>query len=526
MDTSRSSHGHLLRDIALDISSLHDPDLILTGLVRRVRVAVGCELAYVSLNDHESRSTEIRYSEGIRTSNYRAIRMPIGTGVLGMAAAGVTTESPDYLRDVAKLHIEDVDEAVQGEGVRAILSTPLRAGGEVLGALTVANRSSGAFHPGQRAILEDAALIGSIAVEVSSLRRDVARQDREFAAQLEQLAADGADDSMRLRVADELSSALASGRGTTDLLRIASDLVGGSVVIGDEESPSVAAHTIAVPLEAGGVIEITGDDGRWAAALGATIATYISTALLYERAIEDARHLRESEQVEHLIAPSRDDSTRPPRTGLAGAGPAAVTVIEIADPNRRRSALASVRRGLASEALATERRGSLIVVSRGASARSVLADTVAHSHGYGGHAICSHDAAIPNAFLEASLVARSMRTLRRPQELAEVADLGVVAFAIGNLNESVDAYVSSFLGPLLDDSTRGQRLLETALSYLDCHASVAEVATTLRIHENTVRQRLDRLDEVLPGWRSGPHSLDFHVALRTRSLLKPSMASS
>ncbi|WP_447522271.1 helix-turn-helix domain-containing protein [Salinibacterium sp. NYA9b] len=515
------SEAPILREVAEDISALHDPDLILTGLVRRVRSAVGCELAYLSLNESATRTTEIQFSDGILTPEYAAIRMPIGTGVLGMAAAGFMTESADYLRDVSRLHIESVDEAVTSEGVRAILSTPLRAGGDVVGALTVANRTAGAFTQRQKETLVEAALIGSIAVDVYNLRRRLETQTETSKREIESLLSSSEVETIQLRASDQFSAALAAGQGTVELLEIASTVVRGRVTIGDsDEGSSLADSATSIPLDAGGAIQVSDADPRLIQALAPTMATFISISLLYERAIENARHFRESEVVERVIEPARDGSGPSVRLGLPGTGSVEVTVIAIEDPNARRAALASLRKGMGRDAIAAERRGSIIVIVRSLPSRAErLSECVGSFTYFGGIAAAVSEADIPTAYAEAARLARSMRALHRPRELAAKASLGVVAFAVGGSGESAELYVADQLGPLMGGTSRDERLLETALRYLDTQGSVSGVASSLSIHENTVRQRMERLDQLLPGWREGPRSLDVHIALRTHAVL-------
>ncbi len=496
----------LLRDVAQDVTALRDPDLILTGVVRRVRAALGCDLAYISLNDAATQHTEIRFSDGIRTDEYAAIRMPIGTGVLGMAAAGITTESADYLGDVAKLHLEKVDAAVSGEGVAAILSTPLRAGDEVVGALTVANRHPGPFDDSQRAVLEDAALIGSLAVEIYSLRRRLIEQDEASRA-----------GSARLSLSDELVRALVAGSGTPELLEIVAHAVDGRACLGDVSSEAEPAWT-RVQLEPGGVVDIASNDAALVSALSPSITSFLSVSLNYEAAIEDARHLRESDLAERLLEPKDGLSGHPPRAGIPGEGPLEVHVIDIDDPNMRGAAINGLRRGLGRSALVVVRRAHIVVLMRMGSADRVLSELVDQRF-YAGRAVAPDETAIPRAFEEASLVAGSMRSLRRVKEIAARDELGVVAFALDKTAESAHALVHAYLGPLLGGSSRDARMLTTALLYLDSQGSVANVAEALSIHPNTVRQRLDRLDGLLPGWRGGPRTLDIHVALRTYALM-------
>ena len=112
-----------------------------------------------------------------------------------------------------------------------------------------------------------------------------------------------------------------------------------------------------------------------------------------------------------------------------------------------------------------------------------------------------------------------MRALNWASEVGTRQELGVVAFALEDTAGSAHRLVETYLAPLLTGAERESRLRETALAFLDAQGSVADVARALSIHPNTVRQRLDKLDELVPGWRHGPRSLDVHVALRAHALM-------
>ncbi len=514
--------GHstgLTQAIAEDLTALHDPDLILTSLVRRVRAALGCDLAYVSLNDPDARETRIRFADGVRTSEYASIRMPIGTGVLGLAAAGVTTESPDYLPDAARLHIEAVDVAVHVEGVRAILGTPLRAGGEVIGALTIANRTPGGFTAEQRTDLEDAALIASSAVEVYRLRHEIEDRRRVHDEQLSRLREHATVSAEQLALTQQLATALSRGQGSEQLVEIAATAIGGTVRLG--ELPADApGSTTAFPLETGGSVEVVGSDPRITDVLAPTIATFLSVALLYEHAIDDARHFREAELVERLVEPPSNLPGPAPRTGLPGAEPFEVIVAEIDDPLALRSALGRVRRLLGPRVISATRRGSATLIARSSShLRPILLEALHPFRYYAGIALADDDPGLPAGHAEAVLLARASRRLGRSGRLTSWDDLGVVAFAIGGGPADAREFVASHLAAIGGGSERNVALRQTALHYLDTRGSVPEVARRLAIHENTVRQRIGRLDVLIPGWRHGDKSLDVHVALRAQLLL-------
>ncbi len=76
--------------------------------------------------------------------------------------------------------------------------------------------------------------------------------------------------------------------------------------------------------------------------------------------------------------------------------------------------------------------------------------------------------------------------------------------------------IERFLGLPLDyDRQRGTALTETAWRYLENHGYLATTATALRVHPNTVKQGLDRIDKLLgPDWRHGSAMVDTHFALR------------
>ncbi len=508
----------LLREIAQDLTALHDPSLILTGVVRRVRATLGSDLAYISLNDAVTRETRITFADGVNTPEYAAIRMPIGTGVLGLAAAGVTAESPDYLPDVARLHVEDVDAAVGAEGVRAILGTPLRAAGEVVGTLTIANRVPGRFSADQRSALEDAALVASSAVEVYRLRRDLDEQALAHREEVARLREESSASIAQLSLSRELSTALARGLNSGQLVEIAATTLGGTVVI----SPTVDGENTSdtYPMEVGGGIEIRDSDPDIAAMLAPTVASFLSIALLYEHAIEDARHFREAELVERLVDPSAGPSSPPPRTGLPGTGDLDVLVVDMEDAQNVRPALARIRHLLGPRAIAATRRGSIIVIIRSdESAHGTLRAALDPFHHYAGIATTSDETALPVAHGAAALLARAAARLTRADRFTSWTDLGVVAFAMEGRPSDAHAFVSARLAPIASDSERDAALRATALHYLDTQGSVAEVARRLTVHENTVRQRVGRLDALIPGWR-GEQSLDVHVALRALLLLE------
>ncbi|AYF97870.1 helix-turn-helix domain-containing protein [Protaetiibacter intestinalis] len=70
---------------------------------------------------------------------------------------------------------------------------------------------------------------------------------------------------------------------------------------------------------------------------------------------------------------------------------------------------------------------------------------------------------------------------------------------------ALDGFIAELLGPVLAwDERRGARLVDTLGAYFDAGESRGATAATLRIHPNTVQQRLDRIQALLDGALADP----------------------
>src|SRR5699024_4050841 len=97
---------------------------------------------------------------------------------------------------------------------------------------------------------------------------------------------------------------------------------------------------------------------------------------------------------------------------------------------------------------------------------------------------------------------------------------GSLGLLLGASSESVADIVEATIGELLFyDESHNTELARTALAYLEKNRNVADTARELYVHENTVRQRLDRIKIILgSAWAVGTSALDVHLALRAWAL--------
>ena len=542
MTTSLPEPTRTFTEVARDISNVRDADLLLSSIARRARILLGTDTAYISLNDLDASETYIRSTDGVRSESYSKIRMPLGTGVLGLAASGVIAETPDYLPDEGKTHLPNIDRAVIDEGVRAILGAPLRVAGKVVGALLVANRSPGAFTPQQRERLEQIASLTATAVELVSAKENESHAAAKAAAAESARDRTIADATNRAELEERLSQALAEGAGLVDIVTLAARITGAHIrvtVPSGAELASSAAHG-----DVGGAYEETaaliGDSGPGTVTargeepfqnpgiIAATTARYASIALLYERTIDEVRHFHENEIVSKLL--SQPDAERPElsasviRRALGTEGALSVAVLTTADhddPSLRRL-LARVRPlTRAGFAVVSSYLGRVVVVARctGAELAARLGPLTEDLGHFGGIATTPEISSAPAAYAQAAGIAAAMRALDRPGIIATAAEAGVAGLLLKDGGDAgARAFLVAHLSPLIDQS-RGETLLRTALTFLDTRSSIHETGQALGIHPNTVRQRVERLDNALgPHWRRGARSLDVHVALRVWQL--------
>ena len=122
---------------------------------------------------------------------------------------------------------------------------------------------------------------------------------------------------------------------------------------------------------------------------------------------------------------------------------------------------------------------------------------------------------LPVSFREAQLALDSGTWEHGPGAIRTFEDLGVERLLAASPPDELDDFVATTLGPLLAyDEAQGGELLPTLAAWLETR-SVAETARRVFAHYNTVRKRLERIEELLGPVLTDPRrALDLAVALR------------
>ncbi|MBF6079765.1 helix-turn-helix domain-containing protein [Nocardia cyriacigeorgica] len=550
----------VLHDTATDLTGIRDVEAVLAAIVRRTRLLTGSDMAYISLNDYRTRETYIRKSDGVITQAYRTIRMPIGTGVLGKAAAGLSPyQSADYLADPDIVHLPHIDAIVRAEGVRAILGVPLNLHGSVIGALLIADRSPRSYPSGLIDLIDTVGKHAAVALdnaerfaEITSALDDLATQQDTHIGRVRQL-----QDVIALD--ERLIETVVGGRGLEGFVELAHQVLAAPAAVLDPAGGVLAAHpggawveTVGVsgpefagvvatgkpralrgytlvPAKAGGAhlatLVLAGAIPAAQGGLLERLAIFLTVLRLFDQVAHDAEQRQQFEVLDDILSERgvalEQVQRRAARFGLRAGDALTSIVIDTHGADHRRVD-EYVRRALgSSRALVAEHGGHIcVLVADGQHTVAALehefaAHGVMATIGFAGPAAGLDS--VRSMHRQAERALSTLQLLGRTGQSLDGARLGAVGLlldAAGALG--VDYEPLGEIAPLLDyDRDHATALTETAWTFLETNAGLAETAARLFIHRNTVRQRLARIAELLgPDWLDNTRRLDLHLALR------------
>lgn len=558
----------LLYETSTDLIAIRDVEAVLKAIVRRTRSLIGTDLAYLSLNDYGRSESYVRVTDGATTAAFRSIRIPLGGGVLGAVATGTApSQSADYPLDTTKSHFPTSDAAVIGEGVKAIMGVPLWASGKVIGALMVADRHAHAFGSDDIDLMESIGAHAAVALENARLFTEMAdaldrlhesrRQNDEHVRTLETLTA----------LDRRLMETLASDAILPGLQELISQALGaaawilapGRVAVGPDRGPgwgqdpaiqaaaesSRAANAPqSVTLSGGRFLVMAADAGGQhladilaadpaadPAAVTAVLersALVLSAAMLFERTLHDAQYRLQRDLIDELLSPRSEITDalkeRAQRFGVAEGTRLAVHAVGV-DADSRRHAMEVLRHAAQGRQLVAVHESFVCIVAAAPAdgAAGLLGQQAADrlaAEGIratiGSSRVVNGLGQLPRAFREARTAHNALLALGREGGAADLPGLGTAGMLVGATDSAfAEELLAVHLGALLDyDRQRGTELAKTAWCYFESGSSHTAAAARLRIHPNTMRQRLDRIDDVLsPAWRQGGRALDTHVAL-------------
>ncbi|MEW2524968.1 GAF domain-containing protein [Streptomyces sp. NPDC047071] len=569
LDQHRRREAELsaLFDTAGDLAALTDLDAVLRAIVRRARLLLGTDVAYLTLNDPAAGDTFMRVTDGCASATFQQLRLGMGEGLGGLVAQTARPyASADYRVDTRFQHTRAIDTGVGEEGLRGILGVPLRVGSRVIGVLYAADRSPRDFAPDQIALLASLADHAAVAIDGARLLEET----RAALVELNTATATAHAQSEALRRAaethDRLTDIVLRGGDVADVAEEIAALLDGGLVIQDADgtelarvgadAPGPPGRGVAASRSGGRAVHV---DGVWVSAVLAGPELLGSIALggrpdltdsdrrLFERASLDTalllllrRTVAEAEDrvrgellddlltAAHTSDPRRAErlALRARRLGVDLTEPTAVLVLRGEPDLRGRLAARAIRHARALRGLAGPQGGHVVLLAPTA-APGPLAERLAAELGealgapvtVGAAGPATGPAQLPAAHAEARRCLRALTVLGRAGEGASLPDLGFVGVLLGDRTD-VAGYVERVLGPVLAyDARRGTDLVRTLEAYFDQGGSPARAKDVLHVHVNTVVQRLERTARLLGAdWNTPARALELQLALRLNRL--------
>ncbi len=558
----REAEQTALYETANDLTAIRDVDAILAAIVRRARQLLGADMTYLSLNDEAEGASYMKVTDGSVSAEFRNLRLPLGTGLLGLVAqSGAPYYTDDYQSDERFLHRDYIDHAVGDERIRAILGVPLVVEGTVIGALLAGHRTVRAFPPEEVALLTSFAAHAAVALENARLFEATRAALADLDAANRRISEQARAVEVAAEAHDRLTDALLHGGGVDAVAAVLADVLDGRVCVLDDEGRALVGSPVEADLD--GALAETRSSGRSVEVPTPTGPLYVAAALagaqhlgtlviarseplgtagrrvvergavvtalvlLFSRTVSEAEDRVRGELLADLLSGRERDPVRlrerARRHHADLDGPVVLAVADLgADAGSgdlHRAARVAARLGSDGGGLGGAYDGRVVLVLPGADAATVgrtLHERLARGGDEPTVGVAGADA-VTAAWTAARSCLATLLTLGRTGEVSDPEGLGLARLVLGhNGPAELDAFVTGTLGPLLAyDERRGSRLVDTLEAWFAAGGGLAEAARRLHVHPNTVTQRLDRVTRLLgEGWRDPARALDLQLALQ------------
>lgn len=549
-----------LLDIARELASESDPEGVLDAIVRRARILMRTDLAYLTLYDPEVGDTFMRATDGSISARFQSVRLALGDGLGGLVAS---THKPywtaDYTDDQRFAHTRSIDTAVLDEGIIAICGTPLIVGSHFVGVLFAANRSPRPFTRDEVALLGSLATLAAVTLVQTRARADAEQALKALSEAHETVRQYAAGVEKAAAAHDRFASLVLEGGGVEGITRALVELLGGWAVLADEtgerrsESGPVPT-TLDIEAEAvwgtGRLLEV---DGVYVAPVSAMrdrlgtlviggidrltdpdrrtverAAVVTALVLLFERAAADSRQQERDRLLSDLVSPRGSAEERHTLVRSAGFNlqqPYCLLVVRGDDSIGSRSVLLATSTLAGEDALVGAHDGDTIALVPGVDPDG-LAKSMAAQLGrrsvttVAGVGPLTGVSGIPEAYAEGTRTLRALLALGRRGMGGAATELGFAGLVVGG-DPDIGDYVERVLGPVTTyDERRGTDLVGTLAAYFAAGASPRHAARKLHVHVNTVSQRLERVAALLgDSWQHPDRALEIQLALHLRELL-------
>ncbi|MEU1182522.1 GAF domain-containing protein [Streptomyces sp. NPDC005820] len=557
-------------DLVRRLASLRDSAGLLQEVVAQSRFLLGVDVAFILLPTADG-GLRIDIVDGSLGDALLGVVLRDGEGLGGeVMRSGRPLWSESYLDDGRLRRVRSVDSVVVSEHIGGVLGVPLRFGRSTLGVLLAADRRPRRFSDHEVELLAGLAAHAAVALRNAQLFEENQRAVADLRQSNEALKR---TDTLRRQAGElreQLTAEVLRGGGIPEVGRAVARAVGLPVQVfgadgtrldagpgaddidvvavigsaperwlsGQEPASRTAIgpdHLALVPIRmrdgcAGCLVAVSdariGDETVRLLEIGAMTAALVVAT---ERSVAEAELRTRGAFVTALLAGDGDDAELRRRAVAADIDIDAIGVVVVLDnagQDERAVAAAATRIAAELRGWVAQHAGRFVVLARQHDVASVRARIAALWDGdlpaAGGIAPAAGGvAAVRTGHEAARQTAAVLLALKLPGAVATAAEVGPYRSLFSHAGrDDIAAFVEAALGPVLAyDRARGRDLATTLEAFLGQSQHHARTCEQLRIHPNTLYQRLERIGELLgTGWREPGRTLQLQLALHLRGL--------
>lgn len=530
---------------------------IFAKIVHEAKLILQSDVGYISINSATENCTKVLATAGVNTECFSRIQMPLGTGVLGLVAERRRPVwTADHQNDPSVTHIESVDYAVKTEGIRGILGAPLMINGNPIGALMVADRGVRYYTHDEITAISMLASVTSIALENSRILDNQLQQVHQLSEQQisDQLKI---NNLIKIRNFDRAAfQLLKDNPNPAELQQLIEHTLNTTCVIYSKyhcqyfpPNPirriskainEILSSTTSKPVKIDkdihpvyfnnsviGIIQIDKANDDFIDKIIETASSVLTSICLTQEALDHAANQKIEVILESIIQGNTGSNELRVLHKLTGIDalsthPMRFSALKF---NGRSPSINELGKLVSGDTAITRHQNHFCILSQHKSENhnpiAEIKSSIADQELFyaGSSRIITKPESLGDAHKESLTYLATAESLQLANFCASPSTLGSTELFIGSNPTAIKVLEDSIAPIIRYDSEHNSELEFTAFTFLESGRSISKCASKLYIHQNTVRQRIERISNFLGhDWSIGPKNLDIHLALRMRRL--------
>lgn len=564
------------------LTELKNPKAVLESIVVRGRKLLGSDIAWLAGQTEDNRG-KILAIDGAYTEVIKSLSGPVDDGIAGRVRKTKSAFSTqDYLSEARFNHNPLMDHAMREEGIRSVLSVPILSDSEVIGVLIVADRYRRLYQPWEVSVLGTLAAHASVAIRNARIFEQK-QEALKYAEQANRKLEDKVTVLEHATEAHEkLTTQIAKGGSQQEMIQLISRLLEGALALLDPVGSVVSAYPVETlsyfessTLESGlreriveaidssrlsgrsvslknnrdilSLMAVSSGSDHLGSLLIRTetplsdhqirIFEWSSTAIAVLNLLEEKKTLSDLLDIKatltDLLSP-KELAAQPTRTQILQAGidtnaPMILAVIDL-EPSKLNFFLKKINKRLkALSGIATEMDDKLVVLfneDNALTARQFLHEHAAGEVNWTGLIALSQKITqatdLPRQYRLATQSLQIAKHLGRRNGIFFYHEYALYAPLLNNSTSAdIDAFISATIGELIEnDRTRKTELTKTLLTFMHQQQNARATARKLKLHVNTIHNRLEAINAILGPWQLDSRSLEIQLALQLFHLSK------